>query len=92
MNAYEKLIKTMRSESDRNRGAYHPLKVAIMTSSNGCRYGMMDLDADDLVFADRLCIDTETGVETILEAGDKVMIEQISELKFAVIDKLREVI
>lgn len=88
MNGYEKLIKTMREEAGRDRVKY-PVKVAVMTSPTSCRYGQMELDAEDLLFADHLTVQTEA--KTILKAGDKVLITRISEDQFALIEKVVEV-
>lgn len=87
MNSYEKLIMTMRLEANRNRVKY-PIKVAVMTSPTSCQYGNMELDSDDLLFAEHL---THEEYKTRLNKGDRVLITQISEDKFAVIEKIVEV-
>ena len=53
MNGYEKIIKTVRKEAGRNQVKY-PVKVATMTSPTSCKYGNMELDKDDLFFAEHL--------------------------------------
>lgn len=53
MNGYEKIIGIVRNESNRNKVKY-PLKIAEMTSSTSCKYGNMELDEDDLYFAEHL--------------------------------------
>lgn len=117
MNAYEKMIKTMRAESDRHYDPFR-LKVAEMTSGTTCRYANIDLDADDLLFAEHLIHpqtnkkhirmrlmgdsgtwqsyekeDLEDGSDewtsgSRLKAGDMVLVVQISEDKYAVIERL----
>ena len=87
MNCYEKLIKTMRSEASRYQVKF-PVKIAVMTSPTTCKYGNMELDSDDLLFAEHL---THEVKKTILENGDRVLITQISEERFAVIEKMVEV-
>lgn len=87
MNGYEKLIKTMREEAGRNQTKY-PVKIAVMTSPTTCKYGNMELDSDDLLFAEHL---THSEKKTILNNGDKVLIAKVSEDKFALIERLVEV-
>lgn len=77
MNAYEKLIKTMRSEADRKNDPY-PLKIATMTASDSCMLGSLELDSDDLLIASHLS----------LSEGDQVVISQISEELFVIIEKV----
>jgi hypothetical protein len=78
MTGYEKLIKTMRVEAGRNQVKF-PIKLAVMTSSTTCEYRGMELDSDDLLFAEHL---------TALKKGDKVLITKVSEDKFALIERV----
>lgn len=82
MNAYERMIKVMRDEANRNDSGY-PIKLAVMLSPTECRYGALDLDSEDLMIAERL--DGE------LEEGDVVLITQISDNMYAIMEKVVEV-
>lgn len=53
MNGFEKIIKIVRDEIARNIVKY-PLKIAEMTSLTSCKYGNIELDKDDLYFAEHL--------------------------------------
>ena len=75
MDAYEKIIKTMRDEGNRNPAPV--LQLATMTGSRSCKLGTMELDADDLLF----CAGN-------LKAGDKVVVYRISEEKYILIAKV----
>lgn len=79
MNAYEKLIMTMRSEGNRSSNPY-PIKLGTMTSNDACVVGSMDLDSDDLMVAEHL--------DGKLEEGDEVLVTQISSNLFAIIEKV----
>lgn len=82
MNGYEKLIKTMRAEADRDRNAF-PLKLATMTAKDKCSFGGLELDSDDLLVADHL--------DGKLEKGDDVLIARVSKEKFVIIERVVEV-
>ena len=75
MDAYEKIINTMRSEGNRDPSPVP--KLATMTSSCTCKLGTLDLDADDLLF----CVNN-------LEAGDKVVVHRITKDKYVIIAKV----
>ena len=78
MNAYEQIIKTMRQQ-----GATSNPKVpqlAIMTSSNSCDIGDLELEHDDLMVADHLL--------GHLENGDTVLVQKLSDEKYAIIERL----
>ena len=77
MDAYEKIIKTMREEGNRTPSPVP--KLATMTGSRSCKLGTMDLDEDDLLF----CVRN-------LEVGDKVVVYRISNDKFVIIAKVVE--
>lgn len=107
MNGYEKLIKTMRSEATRNLSKY-PLRLCEMLSPTSCKYGQLVLDADDLLFSEHLVksIMSELDISinynlgytdnsayiSPLKKGDKVLVCQISDDKFAVLERLVEVV
>ena len=74
MNAYEKIIKTMRAEGNKNPAPV--LQLATMTSERSCKLGTMELDADDLLF----CV--------YAEAGDRVVIYRISNDKYVVLGRV----
>lgn len=75
MDAYEKIIKTMREEGNRNPSPVP--KLATMTGSRSCKLGTMELTEEDLLF----CVGN-------LEAGDRVVIYRISNDKFVIIAKV----
>lgn len=83
MNGYEKLINIMRGEASRNNVKY-PVKIAVMTSQTTCTYGNMELDAEDLLFAEHL-------TKTTLKKGDVVLIVKVSEDRYALIERVVEV-
>ena len=112
MNAYEKIIKTMRSEAGRTKQGF-ALKIAEMTSPNSCKIGQIELDKDDIYVSEHLTkrvlnkldfnIESSGGTSHVhkwsdkseyfspLKKGDIVLVAQISNLKFVIIDKLVEV-
>lgn len=75
MDAYEKIIKTMRDEGNRNPAPV--LQLATMTGSRSCKLGTMELDADDLLS----CVGN-------LKAGDRVVIYRISNDKYVILGKV----
>ncbi len=75
MDAYEKLIKTMREEGNRNPSPVP--KLATMTGSRSCKLGTMELEADDLLF----CVGN-------LKEGDRVVVCRISNDKYVVLGKV----
>ncbi len=75
MDAYEKIIKTMREEGNRNPSPVP--KLATMTGSRSCKLGTMELTEEDLLF----CV-------TNLKAGDRVVVYRISNEKFLIIAKV----
>lgn len=75
MDAYEKIIKTMREEGRRNPSPVPQL--ATMTGARTCKLGTLDLDEDDLLF----CVNN-------LEAGDRVVVYRITNDKFVIIAKV----
>ena len=75
MDAYEKIIKTMREESKRDP---QPVpKLATMTGERSCKLGTLNLNEDDLLF----CVRN-------LEAGDKVVVYRITNDKYVIIAKV----
>ena len=77
MDAYEKIIKTMREEG--NRDPQPVPKLATMTGERTCKLGTLDLVEDDLLF----CVRN-------LEAGDKVVVYRITNDKYVIIAKVVE--
>lgn len=75
MDAYEKIIKTMREEGNRNPSPVP--KLATMTGSRSCKLGTMELTEEDLLF----CVSN-------LKAGDRVVVYRISNEKFVIIAKV----
>ena len=81
MNAYEKFIKIIREEAARSKKNYL-IKLAEMTGKDSCRTGTLELDKDDLIVNETL--------KGKLQAGDVVLITQISEETFAILAKAGE--
>lgn len=81
MNAYEKFIKIIREEATRSKKNYL-IKLAEMTGKDSCRTGTLELDKDDLIVNETL--------KGKLQAGDVVLITQISEETFAILAKAGE--
>lgn len=79
MDAYEKMIKVMRTEGNRSSTSY-PLRLGTMTGKDSCSVGELELDAEDLMIASHLAGD--------LGKGDTVLVSQISGELFAVIEKV----
>ena len=75
MDAYEKIIKTMREEGNRDPSPVP--KLATMTGERSCKLGTLNLNEDDLLF----CVRN-------LEAGDKVVVYRITNDKYVIIAKV----
>lgn len=83
MNGYEKIIKTIRDEA--GKSAQPPaLKLATMASATSCSLGAMELDKDDLYIASHLAHG--------LKAGDLVLVSRVSAERYAIIEKIEEVV
>ena len=78
MNAYEKIIKTIRAES--SRGSKKEIKLGTMKSATKCMMGQIELDDEDLLINETL--DGE------LEAGDDVLIAQVSSGIYVILAKV----
>ena len=78
MDPYEKIIKTIRKES--NRGMSNPIMIGQMISSKTLKIKGMngELDEDDLFYLD--------GV--IVRNGDNVLVARVTKDKFCVIGKV----
>lgn len=81
MDGYERIIKVMRDESHRNDKGY-PIKLATMLSPTECKYGALELDSEDLMVAERL--------DGKLEEGDVVLLTQISDSLYVIMEKVVE--
>lgn len=81
MDGFEKLIKVIRSEANRNRDAY-PVKLGYMKENNCCMAAGLELEPEDLMVAEHL--------EGKLEKDDVVLVVQISEGMFAIIERVVE--
>ncbi len=81
MNGYEKLIKTIRAEA--NRDKKDVLQLGTMTAKKECTVGSIELDEDDLLVAEHLSGE--------LAKGDTVLVARISEDKFIIIEKVVEI-
>lgn len=92
MNGYEKLIKTIREESTKEIVKY-PIKIGVMQSPTKCKVGALELDAGDLVFPIELVsFDSVLNkYESQLSRGHRVLITQISDSKFAILQRIVEV-
>lgn len=82
MDAYEKLIKTIRNEGNRSRDLY-PIKLATMTAAKTCTIGTLELDEDDLLVSEHL-----VGK---LKKGDSVILARVSSDKFVIIEKVVDI-
>ena len=86
MNAYEKIINTMRKEG--NRTEPKTLRFGTMTSYNTCKMGEIELEADDLMISADLVDNYENnrikngdtvtlhGSGEYLKNGDEVVIKK----------------
>lgn len=79
MNGYEKIINTMRKEATKGAKPF-PIKLGTMTSSATCALGQLELDSDDFYVADHL----------ELEEDDLVIVAQVSDEKFVIMEKVVE--
>lgn len=79
MNAYEKIIRTIRKESEKVSGG-NPIQLAEMISESSCEFGNDVLDEEDLWIPDRLV--------GMLEAGDTVLIARINDSEYAIVDRV----
>lgn len=79
MNAYEKMIRVIRKESEQSERA-PALKMCEMNSGESCVMDGMTLDADDLVVSDHL--------QGKLKKGDLVLITKVSDETYAIIAKV----
>lgn len=79
MNAYERILKTIRKESEKVSEG-NPFRLAEMVSENSCEFGNDVLDEEDLWIPERLVGE--------LEAGDTVLIAKINESEYAILDKV----
>lgn len=77
MDAYEKILKTIREESAKGEKE-SPFHIVQMTSSSTLSIDGMELDGDDLYFM--------SGLE--LKKDDYVLITRISDERFVVIGKV----
>lgn len=81
MDGFEKIIKTIREEANRNHNPF-PIKLGMMTGSDTCSVGALELESEDLMVADHL--------DGKLEKGDEVLIVQISSNRFAIMERMVE--
>ena len=81
MNGYEKLIKTIRAEADRNKNPYE-IRIGTMKTKTTCLLGALELDNDDFLINEEL--------EGKLEAEDNVLIVQVTPSKYVIIAKVVE--
>ena len=69
MDAYEKLIKTMRDEA--SKGVDMPsYGMAVMTGADSLSYNGLELEVDDIIIPDHLAIKWATEVD--IEVDDDV--------------------
>lgn len=79
MNGYEKMIQVIREEMSREKND-HPIRLGTMESAKSCSVGEMVLEADDLLVDEEL--------EKKLEAGDTVLVAEVSNTRFVIIAKV----
>lgn len=99
MNAYERILNTMRSEGAKDNTA--PIQIGVMTGVDSCKIGKIDLTRDDLLIAEHLMTgyhyavsgadpprkDKDTFVEP-LKSGDQVAAYRISEELYIILERL----
>lgn len=76
MNGYEKIIKTMREQSE----SAPSMKVGTMLSENTCVMGQITLDEDDLLVSSHL--------KEKLKKNDDVLLVRISEDTYVILAKV----
>lgn len=79
MNAYEKMIMTMRNESKRSNNPKQ-IYLGTMTSADSCKVGSNELEADELMIV----------AESVgkLEADDDVILARISDSLYVILGKV----
>lgn len=82
MNAYEKMIMTMRNESKRTNTPKQ-IYLGTMTSADSCMVGENELEADELMI-----IDTLDGE---LAKDDDVILARISDSLYVIFGKVVEI-
>ena len=93
-NWRDEFLGLMRGESERN--APRSLKLGQMTGPDSCRIGTLQLQRSDLLISDRLmspmCTqvtgETQGTYSAALKAGDVVVVYQISESKFVILERV----
>lgn len=80
MDAYEKLVNTIRKESERNK--QKQLYIAEMTGPGTCTLNGLTLDADDFLVSEFLVGNLEAGNEVLAcKVGDEyVLISKVVRL------------
>lgn len=82
MNGYEKIIKTIRDESNKV-GNKSLLKIGIMKGKDKCMLGSLELDKDDLII--------NSSLKGELKKDDEVLICRISDEIYVIIAKVEAI-
>lgn len=99
MNAYERILSTMRSEGAKDNTA--PIQIGVMTGTETCRIGGNNLERDDLLIAEHLLTgyhyavsgtdppkkDKDTFVEPLKE-GDQVAAYRVNDEIYIILERL----
>jgi len=99
MNAYEELLKVMRSEGNRDNTC--PIQIGVMNSATSCSAGNLELTGSDLMIAEHLltgyhkAVDNDTPSKqnattfcSPLKKGDEVALYRLSDEKYIILERL----
>ena len=91
MSPYEKILYQMRTQG--KNGAERGVRPGVMGANLSCQVGELTLQQEDLLFSEPLLtgyLDAEGTPIIPLEAGDRVLVKQLSGQRYAVIARLVE--
>lgn len=99
MNAYERILGTMRREGQKDNTA--PIQIGTMTGTKSCRVGKLPLDEDDLLIAEHLLTGYHKAVDGTepskknddtyvkpLQEGDQVAVYRASDEQYIILERL----
>ncbi len=97
-DTYAEIVGLMRNQGATNSGP--SIQLAVMTGSNSCKIGTLMLSGEDLYIPDRLLSQACTGVKVPalnkdassysapLKAGDMVVVYQLSQTKYVILQRV----
>lgn len=97
-DTYAEIVGLMRNQGAAN--SCPSIQLAVMTGSNSCKIGTLMLSGEDLYIPDRLMSQACTGVKvpalnkdtssysTPLKAGDMVVVYQLSQTKYVILQRV----